>query len=292
VSTTTIQQNIIYGIGEGALVADTTMLAYALRWANSAYREVFGRYRFQSIKTRSIAAATDGQQTYQAPSDFFGFLTLKDETNETIIAQETAEEFQRNVGTSEIEDETFTSSSDTAVSLDNKAIVQYSERICDDADETTTYTRDTDYTMNYVAGTVTVDSTGSMSDATEYYANYLYYSKNTPDHFCLEYDAASNRYFFRLRPVPDDDYVLSLLYPAVPSDLSGSVAPIWSEMEFCIERGGIYYGALELREPNDPSIERFKRDYEAAIQALIQLDQDLQPKHSRMKVVMRSVDYN
>ncbi|MFC1567318.1 hypothetical protein ACFL3R_00590 [Thermodesulfobacteriota bacterium] len=289
-STLTIKQNIIYGLGEGASVADTDYLAYALRWANAAYREIFTRYRFKHLRTRAIFRTANGQQTYQAPADFMGLLTLKDETNNTVIDQVTPEEFARDVGTTKIADETFDSIYDTAVSLDNRAIVQYSETICDDADETTTYTRDTDYTMNYTTGAITVDSTGSMADATTYYANYLYYTKSTPVKFCIEYDATNTVYVFRLDPVPDSTYIGSITYPAVPSNLSATVEPIWSQLEFTIERGGIYYGSLEIIEDINQRQE-FKQIYETNLQALIQMDQELIPKHDRIPLRLSRTDY-
>jgi len=289
-STTTIKQNIIYGLGEGGSVADATMLTYALRYANAAYREIFLRYRFKHLRTRSIFRTADGQQTYQAPSDFGGFIVLKDESGSAILDQVTPEEFQRDISSTTIEDETWTSDDGVAVSLDNKAIVQYSETICDDADQTTTYTRDTDYTMAYPAGTITIDAAQAMADTTEYYANYEYYTRSSPTQFCIEYDATNAKYIFRLDPVPDAVYIASLLYAAIPSDLSGSVEPIWSELEFALERGGIYYGSLELIEDAQKRRE-LNIAYETAMQALIQLDQELVPKRNTIPTVMRKSDY-
>jgi len=288
-STTTIEQNIIYGIGEGALVADATMLAYALRWANNAYREIFTRYRFKHINLRTIFRTTLGQQTYQAPSGFMGFLVMKDETNSQIIDQVTPEEFTRSISTTLVTNETTTSSFDVAVALDNQALVQYSETV-QNTDEDTTYTRDTDYAMAYPAGTITVDSTGSMSDATDYYIDYAYYTQGKPTKFCLEYDVSNTVYVFRLDPTPDAEYVVSLLFPSDPAALSGSVEPLWAKLEFALERGGIYYGSLELIDDVQKRAE-FKMIYESAMQGLIQLDQELVPKHDQIKVVMRKVDY-
>ena len=290
-STLSMQQNVLYALGEGASVAETTSLTYSLRWLNASYKNLFLRYRFKSLRTRTLFRTTDGQNTYQAPSDFSGFLLLKDESNENIIGQVTPEEFTRGIDTTKVTDEVFESSDDTAVSLANSGIVQYSETVADDADHTTVYTRDTDYSMNYASGTITTDSTGSITDATDTYIDYLHYNEDKPSEFCIEFDATNGRYVFRLRPTPDAEYVFSLLYPAFPSDLSSSQNPIWSQLEYCIERGGIYYGSLELRQPSDPSIDRFKRDYEEAIQSLIQVDQEMIPKHDRIKIVMRSVDY-
>ena len=289
-STDTIKQNILYGLGEGTNVASTDYLTYSLRWGNAAYRDIMLRYQFRNLWTRSIFRMTDGQQTYQAPSDFVGFLTLKDETNDNIIDQVTPEEFARDVDAQQVSDETFTSDYDTAVSLDNRAIVQYSETICDDADETTTYTRDTDYSMNYTTGAITVDSTGSMSDATTYYANYLKYTKGKPVKFCMEFDATNGKYVFRLDPVPEATTIATLIYPALPSQLSGSVEPIWTQLEYALERGGIYFGSLEIIEDQGMRQE-FLRLYEVAVQALIQLDLDLVPKHDRIPVRLRRSDY-
>ena len=288
-STTTIQQNIIYGLGEGSNLASEDYLAYALRWANAAYREIFLRYRFKSLRTRSIFRTEDGQQTYQAPSDFLGFMVLKDETNDTILDQVTPEEFARDTTTTKVEDESFTSSSDVAVALDYDSILQYSETVTTVAG-TTTYTRDTDYTMDYTNGEITMDSGGSMVDATEYYIDYLYHTQSKPEKFCVEYDATNGKYVFRLDPVPDATYIASVVYPALPSSLSGSVDAIWTQLEFAMERGGIYYGSLEIIEDGQLRIE-FKTNYENAIQALIQLDLELIPKHDRIPVRMRRTDY-
>jgi len=290
VSTTTVQQNILYALGEGAEVANTTMLAYALRWSNAAYSNIFLRYRLKNLRTRTIFRTTDGQQTYQAPSGFSGFCVLKDESNQESLEQETPEEFQRNVTTTQVTDESFTSDHDTAVSLDNTGLVQYSETVTT-TDGTTTYTRDTDYSMSYVAGTITVDSTGSMADTTAYEIDYLYYQEGKPTHFCLEYDATNERYIFRMRKIPNDTYIYSLLHSDFPSDLSSSVDAVWGNLEYAIERGGIYFGSLEIKESQDPNIERYKRDYEEALQSLIQLDQELIPKHTRIEVVMKKSDY-
>ena len=92
-STTTIQQSVIYGLGEGAYVADSTALTNALRWMNAAYRELFSRHRFRHIQKRSMVRTADGQGTYQAPSDFMGLLIVKDESNDNIIQQVTPERF-------------------------------------------------------------------------------------------------------------------------------------------------------------------------------------------------------
>jgi hypothetical protein len=98
-STLSVKQNVIYGLSEGSNVASTDYLDYALRWANAAYREIFLRYRFKHLRTRSVFRTADGQQTYQAPSDFLGFIVLKDESNDSILDQVTPEEFARDVTT-------------------------------------------------------------------------------------------------------------------------------------------------------------------------------------------------
>ena len=129
-----------------------------------------------------------------------------------------------------------------------------------------------------------------MSDATEYYVDYLYYSTGTPTKFCLEYDATNKKFVFRLDLTPDATYIGSLVYPAEPSALSGSVAPIWSKLEYAIERGGVYFGSLELIE-NQSLRTEFKNLYMDAIRDLIKLDQDLVPKHDRIPLVTRKSDY-
>lgn len=290
-STTTIQQNILYGLGEGASVSSTTSLAYALRWANSAYRELFTRdVQFKHIKKRSMFRTADGQETYQAPSDFMGFLTLKDLSNDQIISQVTPEEIDRDSAPVKVTDETFESSDDTAVSLDYQGIVQFSETVTTTAG-TTTYVRDTDYTMVYADGTITIDSTGSMADATDYYIDYLRRPTEKPTQFCIEYSPTNKKYVFRFNPVPDDVYNCSLVHVAMPSELSSSADAVWSRLEYAIERGGVFFGALELYEGNDSKIDRYERKWEQAILSLMRLDNDLVPKHDRIKVVMKKTDY-
>ncbi|MCP4262822.1 MAG: hypothetical protein GY774_35735 [Planctomycetes bacterium] len=288
-STTSIQQNIIYGLGEGALLADSDMLTYALRFANKAYRDMFSRYRFKCIRTRTVFRTSNGQSAYQAPSDFSGFLALKDESGDNIIDQVTPEYFQQEISRNSIVNESFTSDYDVAVSLDNVGIVQYSETVTTVAGSTT-YTRDTDYTMGYSGGTITVDSTGAMADATAYYIDYLYRSTGSPDKFCLEFDNANNQFITNFDPVPDATKIITMIYAAEPSQMSGSVEPIWPKLEFAIEQGGIYYGSLEFIDDANKRKE-LKQDYNIALQALVQLDQDLIPKHDRIPVVMRRNDY-
>ena len=288
-STTTIQQNVVYGLGEGTLVSDTTMLAYALRYANKAYRDIFNRYRFKHLRKRVVFRTSDGQSTYQAPEDFIGFLILKDESGDSIIDQRTPEQFEREIGRNTIEDESFTADHDVAVSLDNVGIIQYSETVTT-TDDATEYTRGTDYTMDYAAGTITVDSTGSMSDSTSYEIDYLYRSTGSPSIFCLEYDSSAAQYVVRMDPVPDGTKIVSLLYPAMPSNLSSSAEPIWDKLEFALEQGGIYFGSLELIDDAQKRKE-LKMEYESAIQALIQMDLELIPKRDRIRLVLRRSDY-
>ena len=73
--------------------------------------------------------------------------------------------------------ETFTASAyNTPVSLAHNTIESGSERVYN---ATTTFTRGTDYTMDYTNGTITVLSTGSMHNNTQYGINYLYYGTLT-----------------------------------------------------------------------------------------------------------------
>ena len=288
-STTTVQQNIIYGLGEGALVSDSTMLTYALRFANSAYREIYLRYRFKTLRTKSIFRTTAGQQTYQAPSDFAGFLTLKDESNDQIISQITPEEMQRKIQETAVSNESVTVVSAVAVALGHKGIQQYSETVTTVAG-TTTYVRDTDYTMDYVSGTITMMAGGSMITATAYYIDYLYVEDDKPTHFCIEFDINTNQYLFRFYPTPDGTYIGSMVYAAYPSALTSGTNPMWDQFEFCLERGGIYYGAMEVVIDPQKRLEH-KSNYEAAIQALIQLDLELVPKRNTIPIIMRKADY-
>ena len=290
-STSDIQANILYGIGEGMNVADATSLTYALRWANASYRNIFTKYRFRHIQKRSIFRTAVGQQTYQAPSDFMGFLTLKDESNDTVLQQVTPEDFSRQIAPLAIADEVFTADDGVAVALDNTSLVQYSETVTDDTDHTTVYTRDTDYTMDYVAGTITVDAAAAMTDATDYYIDYVYYPDGKPDTFCLEYDPTNAKYVFRVSPTPDAIYIASLVCTAIPTALSGTADSIWAQLEYCLERGGIYFGSLELMDGSDPKIAMFKSEYTAAINDLMKLDMELVPKGQTIPIRMRKTDY-
>lgn len=283
----TIQTNIIYGLGEGQSAADSTMLTYALRWANAAYRDIYTKYRFKHFRKRRIFRTVDGQQTYHMPSDFIGFGILKNERTNEPIEQVTSEDFTRRASTTFVDDETFTSDFDVAVELGHKAIVQYSETV---SDGTTAYTRDTDYAMDYAAGTITVDSTGSLTDATDYYIDYVHYANDEPERFCLEYDSTNKLYVARLDPTPDDVYIMSIQYPAAPSNLSGSVNAIWESMEFAIERGGIFYGSLEMVDDPQKRLE-FRAIYEQAAGSLVALDNDLVPKRARIQVALKRTDY-
>jgi len=291
-STATMQVNVIKKLKEHGLYEDATMLENALRWLNEGYRDMLSRPWFdKTLLTKTNFTMTDGQQSYQSPSDFAGICTMWDVTNQTEIIMVTPEEFQRNVSISSATDETFESDDDTAVSLDNKAIVQYSEVVTDDTDHTTTYTRDTDYSMGYTAGTITVDADEAMSDETDYYIDYLYMGKGNPNIFCVEYDSTNARFVFRMNPVPDGAYIATLIYPDFPSDLSDSVDSIWSKFEFAVERRGIYYASLEMFESNDPLIARFDMDSEKALEFLRQRLARIIPKHNRISVIMRKSDY-
>lgn len=56
--------------------------------------------------------------------------------------------------------------------LANKPVKWDSERICDDAAETTKYTRGTDYEINYINGTITSISGGSIGATDTIFCNY------------------------------------------------------------------------------------------------------------------------
>lgn len=291
-STSTMRSNLIKKLKENALVSDSTMQTEALRWLNEGYRDLINRPWFdKTLLTKANFTMTNGQQSYQAPSDFAGFCTMWNLTNGEEIVMVTPEDLHRDVGINTVTDEVFESSSDVAVSLDQKAIVQYSEVVTDDTDHTTTYTRDTDYTMDYTSGTITVASTGTMSDATTYYIDYLHMTQGNPDKFCVEYDSTNARFVFRLNLVPDSADICTIIYPDFPTDLSSTVDAIWSRLEFAIERRGIYYGACEMFAPNDPLIQRFDVDSEKAMEYLRQRLARLIPKNDRIDLVMRRTDY-
>jgi hypothetical protein len=288
-TTSSMQSNVIYGLGEGQNLTDSTMLSYTLRWLNSAYREVYLRYRFKTLKTKSVFRTTHGQQTYHAPSDFMGFLTLKDESNDQIISQITSEEMQRKTQEKQISDENVTVVSGTAVALNHTGLQQYSETVTTVAG-TTTYVRDTDYTMDYVAGTITMLVGGGLTTATEYHIDYLYLDEGKPTHFCIEFDSATGLYLFRLYPTPDAAYIGTMVYSALPSSLSSSSNPLWDQFEFCLERGGIYNGSMEIA-PDPQKRMEYKKNYEDSIAALIQLDLELVPKRNTIPLIMRKSDY-
>ena len=71
--------------------------------------------------------------------------------------------------------EAFTSVFDTAVPLANQSIV-LGTVVVKSSDGLTTYTEGTDYTVNYISGTITVLSTGTMLNATTYQIDYNYTS--------------------------------------------------------------------------------------------------------------------
>jgi len=291
-ATSDLQANVLYGLGEGSNVANTTYLSYALRWINRAYREIYTKsgFKLKTLNKRSIFRTSNGQQTYQAPDDFVGFITIKDESNDTVITQVTPEEFARDVPTNSVTDEAFTSDEDVAVALNNKAILQYSETVTNTAG-TVTYTRDTDYTISYSGGTITELSTGSMADATSYEIDYLYWNTGNPNQFCFEYDGTNKKYAFKFDPVPDDTYIASLVYPHQPTTLSGSIDPLWSLMDLALESGGIYYGSLEIVQDVQLRAE-YKIAYKDTVSDLVKLDQDLIPKRNTIPIRMKRNQYN
>ena len=290
-TTSSIQNNILYGLTEGSNIGNSTYQAYALRWANRAYREIYTKagYKIKPLTKRSIFRTSDGQQTYQAPSDFIGFVTLRDESNKINMTQIGPEEFAMQVDNKTVTDEEFTSDFGVAVELAFKAILQYSETVTT-TDGVSTYARDTDYTMSYADGSITVLSTGSMSDSTAYDIDYLRWETGEPNQFCFEYDTTNKKHVFKMDPVPDDIYIASLVYPHNPSSLSGSIDPLWNLMETAIEAGGIYYGSLELIE-NAGLRAEFKIIYKDAVSDLIRIDQNMIPKNNTIPVMMRRTDY-
>ena len=95
-----------------------------------------------------------------------------DEVTADITRLMPLEQFYEYTWRKTITDESFTSATaGTAKALANKPIKPESEVITNAAG-TVTYTRDTDYSMDYVNGTITVLSGGSMLGATAYLADY------------------------------------------------------------------------------------------------------------------------
>ena len=70
----------------------------------------------------------------------------------------------------DVDDEDFTADTGVAVSLANHPI-KYGSEVVKTTNGVTTYTRDTDYTMDYSNGTITALSTGSMTE-TGYHISY------------------------------------------------------------------------------------------------------------------------
>jgi len=81
--------------------------------------------------------------------------------------------FPRDADYNRITQEDFTADLDVAVELDHTQIVGDSELVTS-VGGVTEYELDTDYEMDYEAGTITVLATGSMEDATEYTIIYDY----------------------------------------------------------------------------------------------------------------------
>ena len=111
--------------------------------------------------TMSEVGMTDG---------LVGYWKFNDDANDSSI--------YRNDGTfmpgsGSITDETFTSDYDVAVQSKHTNLTSDSE-VVTTTDGGTTYVKDTDYTMDYPNGKITVLSTGGMADATDYYIDYSY----------------------------------------------------------------------------------------------------------------------
>jgi len=218
-STTTIQQNTLYGLGEGANVANATWLTNALRWANTGYHDMQLRHAWKCFKRRQYFSTVASQAAYQYPSNWIGYVTTRDDTNEQIIEELSAEEFDR--------------------------------QHTDPSTETT----------------------------------------GKPTQMCIEFDSTNRLYAVRFAPIPDDAYVFYSMNFIIPSDLSGSVSPIYGGWEHALERGGIYYGSLELLEGNDPKIAIFKQNFETAIAALIKMDVNIGKKRRYMKLIHSKSDF-
>jgi len=81
--------------------------------------------------------------------------------------------------TKSVINETFNSSEyDTWVQLAHTNIVNASETVTD-LNGTTTYTRNTDYEMNYTDGKIKVKSGGNMQNYTDYLISYKYTTRET-----------------------------------------------------------------------------------------------------------------
>jgi hypothetical protein len=79
--------------------------------------------------------------------------------------------------------EAFTSSHDEAVALAHSSL---NNTLVVVTKEGTTYTVDTDYTVDYLLGKITVLSTGSMLDVTEYTIAYSYLTGTVGDQYWIE----------------------------------------------------------------------------------------------------------
>jgi len=94
-TTAQVQADILNGLGEDA--TNTILLARALRWANKAYDKLVGFLPeaefFQKSETEMTTIAD--QATYVMPSNWFQIVSFRDDTNSTIIAEITRQEFDR-----------------------------------------------------------------------------------------------------------------------------------------------------------------------------------------------------
>ena len=154
---TTYTENTNYTIDytNGAITVITTPITDETFTSNY---DVAVSLAHKSLKNGSVTVTTtDGLTTYTEGSDY----TI-DYLNGTIT-----------VNTIAVADETFHSNYNNAVALAHNNLKSGSVSVTT-TDDATTYAENTDYTIDYTNGTITVLDSGNMANDTDYHINYNY----------------------------------------------------------------------------------------------------------------------
>ncbi len=146
----------------GALNANSFI---ALAWADSYWEEDTRHSRWEKLSLNDRARAII-QATRQINALRLAGTPLDTDTPQSL-------HFPLDADYNRITQEDFTADLDVALELVHTQIVEDSELVTS-VGGVIEYELDTDYEMDYEAGTITVLSTGSMEDATEYTIIYDY----------------------------------------------------------------------------------------------------------------------
>jgi hypothetical protein len=131
----------------------------------------------------SLVRTSDGSTIFQLFGTHISYFVLKEylyivDGNNYYRIDDTAFNYEAVVekDTSSVEEDgdKFTAELDTAFNLKQDDLVTDSETVSLYSDPDTTFTKDTDYTMNYTDGKITPLSTGSMEAEENYYVEYEY----------------------------------------------------------------------------------------------------------------------